>query len=431
MRLVDRRPANLGGAQWHNAVLPWQFEAAQVEPPVRPEGLGPQPSAAHFFGPDHRDAFTVNDSPVVRADMVALGRRLRERACNAGVELLDESEITSVDVDSDGRMRAIEIDRDRDRGGGALRLEAELFVDASGRQGVLRESSPALRPWCPEVSAEELCSAGDHDVRIDDADGAGRFLDRHGAQPGETVTVLGPDGGWSTHAVTVSADLVTATVLVGCVASGPSRTAPHQMAQVRTDLPWLGDVISGGFGVIPLRRPFARFASGGLALVGDAACQVFPAHGSGIGLGLIAGTLLAETVADADDCGDESTLWSYQSRYQQRYGGTLAAFDAFRRMTTVLGTDGVARMVHAGLLNEELTRSGLDQRWQVPGLADTLRSFQRLARVSSVAATMVPWLARAAALHKIGPQYPDQVDLAALARWDGRVRRLLGALPTP
>ena len=96
--------------------------------------------------------------------------------------------------------------------------------------------------------------------------------------------------------------------------------------------------------------------------MGDAACHVFPAHGSGIGLGLIAGTLLAETVAGADDCGDESTLWNYQYRYQQRYGGTLAAFDAFRRMTTALGSDGVARMVHAGLLNEELTRSGLDQR---------------------------------------------------------------------
>ena len=65
----------------------------------------------------------------------------------------------------------------------------------------------------------------------------------------------------------------------------------------RADEPWLGESISGGSGVIPLRRPYARFTAPGLALVGDAACQVFPAHGSGIGMGLIAGRMLADAVA--------------------------------------------------------------------------------------------------------------------------------------
>ena len=365
--------------------------------------------------------------------MAELGRRLRTRAVEAGVEMLDSAEIIDVETDGDGRLCAVEIVRNHggDGLGRPLRLEAALFVDASGRQGALRGTASALTRWCPDVRDEELCSAGDHEFRVSDRDGARRFLARHGAEAGQAVTILGPAGGWSTRAVTVAEDLQSAAVLVGCIASGPRRTAPHLQASARADLPWLGDVLSGAFGVIPLRRPFARFTAPGLALVGDAACQVFPAHGSGIGLGLIAGTLLADTVAGADDCGDESVVWDYQYQYQHSYGGTLAAFESLRRMTTELGTSGVRDMIRAGLIDAELTRVGMDQRWHLPSLAAAPAAALRLASVPSVAAKMVPRMVRARTLATIGTKYPAGVDLAALEQWDAKVRRLLGALPQP
>ncbi len=434
--LVDRRAGDLSGAQWHNGVLGWQFAEAQVEPPV-PSEQGDRAPVTHMFGPDGFRAATVTGSPVVRADMAALGRTLRDRACEAGVELLDSSKVSRVDTDRTGRLRAIVVDRggDTDDGdtdhGEQLRLEAELFVDASGLHGALRSASPALSPWCADVAGEELCSAGDHHLHVTDRDGARRFLEAHGAEPGESVTVLGLAGGWSTRSVTVSEGLDTAAVLVGCIASGRHRTAPHMLERTRSDLPWLGEVVSGGVGVIPLRRPFARFTAPGLALVGDAACQVFPAHGSGIGLGLIAGTLLAESVIAAEDCGDEATLWAYQHRFQSEYGGTLAAYDCLRRMATELGTDGVTRMIRAGLLDGEVTRTGLDQRWQVPRPAEIPAQLRRFARVPSVAATMVPRLARAGLLSRAGARYPDELDVVALARWDRSVERLLGSRPIP
>ncbi len=430
--LVDRRSGDLAGAQWHNGVLGWQFAAARVEPPV-PAGDEHRGNVSHIFGPDGRRAATITDSPVVRADMAALGRRLRDLACEAGAELLDTSEMSSVDTDSAGRVRAIEIDRLRNEAGGGetLRLEADLFVDASGLQGALRGASPALSPWCTDVPSDELCSAGDHHLRVVDPDGARRFVEAHGAEPGQSITVLGPAGGWSTRAVTVSEDLATAAVLVGCIASGPRRTAPHMLASTQADLPWLGEVISGGAGVIPLRRPYARFTAPGLALVGDAASQVFPAHGSGIGLGLMAGTMLAEAAAGAADCGDEATLWNYQHRFQREYGGTLAAYDSLRRMATELGTEGVTRMIDAGLLSGELTRTGLDQRWQVPRPAELPKQVLRFTRAPSLAAKMVPRLGRAGLLSKIGARYPADPDVSMLAHWDRKVVRLLGARPAP
>ena len=36
------------------------------------------------------------------------------------------------------------------------------------------------------------------------------------------------------------------------------------MADLRVEEPWIGEPIHGGFGVIPLRRPYARFTAPGL-----------------------------------------------------------------------------------------------------------------------------------------------------------------------
>jgi flavin-dependent dehydrogenase len=417
--LLERRAARAGGAQWHNGVLDWQFVQAGLDPPAPPE-RATAGGVAHLFGPDGTRAVTVHDSPIVRADMGRLGTRLRDLAADAGVEIVDEVGALAVDVVG-GRLAAVEAR--------SLRFEAPLFVDASGRRGTLRRRSPVLRRWCPEVRGDELCTAADHHLRIDDPDGAKRFLERHDAEPGDSVTVVGLAGGFSTRAITVSADLDEASILVGCLANGRYGTGPSMLTQARADEPWLGSSISGGAGVIPLRRPYARITAPGLALVGDAASQVFPGHGSGIGMGLMAGSRLADTVADAADLGDEQVLWRYQAAFQHEHGGLLAAFDAFRRMSTALGGPGVARMVRAGLLTEDMTRGGLDQRWQTPPPAGIPAMVARLASVPGVAARMLPMLARGQLLRAEGARHPDEADEQALARWDARVERLLGPLP--
>jgi flavin-dependent dehydrogenase len=422
--LLERRPAGTAGARWCNGVLDRHFERAGLEPPRGAERVA-EAATVHLFGPQGRHAVTVAPSPVVRADMRLLGARLRAMAADLGVEVVDRVEIAGLDLHR-GRPTSLTLAR---HGGPPLRVEAPLFVDASGRRGVLGRRVDALAPWCPPVRGGELCSASDLEMRVDDVDGARRFLERHGAAPGETVTVVGPAGGFSTRAITVSEDLDAVDVLAGCLADGRHGTGPSMVADLRAEEPWIGGPFAGGSGVIPLRRPYARFTAPGVALVGDAACQVFPAHGSGIGMGLIAGKVLAEAVAAAGDPGDATALWGYQAAYQRELGGLLAAFDAFRRMSTDLGTGGVASMVAAGLATESSIVAGLDQRWATPGRADLARSARGLARNPRLAAVMVPWLARAQRLTSVGGSHPDRPDVAALARWDQRVGRLLGRVP--
>jgi len=428
--LLERRAAHRAGAQWHNGVLDWQFARAGLAPPEGPERADAG-RVTHLFGPDGAHGVTVHDSPVVRADMHLLGVRLRALATDTGVELVDHVASLDVDVRRD-RIIAVEVTTDRTDGAprNAIRFEAPLFVDASGRRGVLRRHVPALARWCPEVRGSELCTASDHHIRIDNPDGAKRFLERHGAKPGEAVTVVGLEGGFSTRAITVSQDLEQASVLVGCLADGRHSSGPRMMAATRVAEPWLGASISGGSGVIPLRRPFARFTAPGVALVGDAACQVFPAHGSGIGMGLIAGRMLADAVGEHADPGDEQVLWNYQASFQHEHGGVLAAFDAFRRMSTALGGEGVRRMIRAGLLTEDMTRGGLEQRWQTPPLSRLPTMARKLAAVPGVAMAMLPSLASGQRLWRMGPRHPHLVDVLALERWDAAMKGMLGPLPS-
>ena len=442
--LLERRAAADGGAQWHNGVLDWQFVRAGLEPPAPPE-RGHAGGVTHLFGPDGTHGVTVHDSPVVRADMGRLGARLRTLALDAGAELVDH--VGSLTVELRGRrLVAVEVAGGGPGGGsgggpgggsgggpgggpGPLRVEAPLFVDASGRSGVLRRRTPVLDRWCPLVRGDELCTAADHHLRVADRDGAKRFLERHGANPGEGVTIVGLDGGFSTRAITVSEDLDEVAILTGCLANGRYSSGPRMLGAALADEPWLGASISGGSGVIPLRRPYSRITAPGLALVGDAACQVFPAHGSGIGMGLIAGRMLADAVVGAPDPGDEQVLWGYQAAFQHEHGGLLAAFDAFRRMSTALGGRGVAEMIRAGLLTEDMTRGGLDQRWQTPPPSGVPAMAARLATVPGVARKMLPMLGRGQLLRPTGSQHPAVADEAALARWDARVERLLGSRP--
>lgn len=423
--VVERRAFDDGGAHWHNGVPPWMFDRAGVTRPEPPEIDG-STGRRHLIAADGTRVVTVTN-PILSVDMSALGNRLRAEARDAGVRIVEHAADPVVGV-RDGRCTSLTVKGSLD---GAARerctIRAGLVVDASGLRGVVRRASPALDAWCPTVRGPDLCSAGDHRFTVADRAGAEAFLARFGAEPGDGVVEVGTDGGFSTRSIQVSTDLGQASVLVGCLADGRSSTAPRMLADLRNREPWLGEPIHSGVGVIPLRRPYARFTAPGVALVGDAACQVFPGHGSGIGIGLIAGTMLAERVADASDPGDEHILWGYQADFHRTYGGLLIAFDGLRRMSTALGTSGVTELAHAGLMRPRLTVATLEQRQGTPSLGDLLPMVSGLSKHPRLAAAVVPRMVRNQVAASTAARYPASPDERRLARWDRRVAALIGA----
>lgn len=446
--LIERRPLNDGGAQWHNGVLDWQFERAGLNPTTPPE-RSPRVRRLHMFDPTGRHAFTLEDPPTVSANMSLLGHRLRTLAAERGVRMFDHAMDLDVRLDGDRivsvGLRAANAEpvtaeltshlsgADHPTASEELQIEATLFVDASGRQGALRKHSPLLDKWCPTVRGDELCSASDFRFRIADRSGARKFLDGHGASPGETITSVGIAGGFSTISINVAEGLDQVSVLVGCLANGRYGTGPRMLEAVRRSNAWIGEPGSGGSGVIPLRRPYSRFTAPGLALVGDSACQVFPAHGSGIGFGLIAGRMLADAITASSspvDIGDESVLWSYQADFQRESGGALAAYDGFRRMSTALGSSGIGTMLSSRLMTESMARSGLNQVWDTPPVSETASMAPRLVRVPRLASQILPMLLRSQLAGRIAGHHPVTPDPEEIERWDTRLNRVLGTPPS-
>lgn len=119
-----------------------------------------------------------------------------------------------------------------------------------------------------------------------------------------------------------------------------------------------------------------------------------------------------------------------QAPFQHEFGGLLGAYDALRRLTTRLGETGVAALMRAGVTGPSTLRAGLEQRWAAPPAGEVARSVQNLAREPSLAAQVLPALARARLLLSHGRSHPTDVDLVALDRWDRRTTTLLGALPS-
>lgn len=416
--LLEQRAADKGGARWDNGVLARHFELAQLDPPRPPECT--QRGATVMVGPDGT-SFELADNPVLDTDMRALGARLLDGALAHGAQVVDHVRDVQVVVHGD-RVRRL-----RYRVGDTLcEVEADLVVDASGRHGVLRRQVPVLQRWCPDVTPAGLCSAAQYAHEVTDPTAAAEFLARHDAGPGGTVSFVGFAGGFSLLSIAVSADLSTASVLTGTLGAREWGTGPSLMSLARARHPWIGPAEFGGAGLIPLRRPYPRFTAPGLALVGDAASQMFPAHGSGIGISLAAGAMLADAATSADDPGDERALWRYQSSFQRTHGGTLAAYDVVRQLSTRLGTRGVTEMFRSGLVGPDSTAAALRQEWWSPSASELPRLGAGLATRPGLAARVLPALARASAAHRLYAAYPDEPDDGALRQWSRRVDALLG-----
>lgn len=418
--VLERRAEGTSGARWINGVLDWQYERAGIAraaPPERRHG----PGTAIMVSPSGRHRFAIADNPVVEADMRELSARLARDAVAAGASIRWGVTDPTLEVDW-GRPSAL---RARTAEGAELRIVADLFVDASGRAAVLRKQLPELRAQCPDVVPADTCSAEQLVLTIADRDGALAFLKDHDADLGDAVVALGVEGGYSTINIRVDESLEEVSVLTGSIPSLGHATGPAMVKAVRELHPWIGETIFGGSGLIPLRRTYDRFTTPGVALVGDAACQVMAGHGSGIGFGLIAGKVLAEAIGADGDPGDATRLWAYQARFLREFGATLAAYDAVRRMSVALGPAGVEELFASGVFGEPLVRPGLDQRLARLGAGDALGAGRALATRPHLARVVLPALAAMGAAQPLYATYPPRPDPRAFSAWQAAARAAL------
>ena len=393
--VLERRKLENAGAHWHNGVPGWSFDAAGIARPVAPELV----AANHPFhlvagwGPTR---VVVTGHDVLEVDMARLVARLQGAARAAGAVLVDDVRVIGCDG---GHL---------DTSAGPF--DARWIVDASGLGGV------GLLPT-PPVAREDICTATQRTYAVSDVPAAEAWFRERGVTPGDTLCHASVAGGFSIINVRLHGDLLA--ILTGTIPAGDIPSGRALLEDFVAELPWVGERRSGGSSPIPLRRPYDVLASDRVALIGDAACQVFAAHGSGISAQLVASRVLAEALADG------SGPRGYQRRWQRRWGGLFAAYDIFRRFSETLDADDLARLMRAGVMRPDTVADGMAQRWPRLGPARLAGIARGAARDPRAVAHLVPVIARMGLARGLFAVYPSDPD--RLGAWQRLVARMLGS----
>jgi menaquinone-9 beta-reductase len=414
--LVERGALAAAGARWVNGVTPEMFDRARIQRPMPPELRG----RGFPFGIRDRSGLhcvTVPESPVWGVDMRLLVARLHRFAESAGVTIFEHLRPTAFIFDGERPVVLRGVRSPQGRPATPVNLRARLFVDAAGMSGILRTMVPAMERLSRRIPRTDMCSAGQEVRQLASRRGAREFLDRYGAASGEAIAFTGVEGGFSTLAVQVHLDAGEVDILTGVIADGQHGSGRDLLAEFVQRERWVGARKFGGNGVIPLRRPHDRLAVAGLALCGNSACQVFPAHGSGIGTGLVAGRILAESVAKQEDPGSMAALRQYEVNYQRELGRIAAAYDVFRRFSQRLSTDDVAGLLAAGLISPTLSAAGLAQTLPRLTLNDLKQMARAAARAPRLALRLLPSVLRMHSAYLLYGAYPRLEKAMPLWVW--------------
>lgn len=395
---IDRRPLEQAGAQWLNGVPESAFDRAGFARPTAPELRGAGGNfhlVAGWDGPQ----VVISGHEVLEVDMRFLSRRLRALAREAGASFEGSCRVSGFQERPGGGVVV-----DSSRGS----LSARWLVDASGLTGarLLNQAT---------VSPRDLCAAAQQVHRVQDEYAARAYFESRGVRPGSALSFSGVAGGFSVLTVRLDGDEVS--ILTGSIPSEGHASGLSILKRFVSEQDWVGPRLFGGARAIPLRRPLDCIASGSVALVGDAACQVFPAHGSGIAAGMIAARYLADALADGRDVAGYAVDW------QREYGALYAAYDVFRRFSQTLRVEEVARLVETGLLDADGCLAGLNQQWPRLGPGALLARGLGAVKAPALAVRFLPVLLRMGLVAAMYRCYP--VEGARRRFWSSRVARQL------
>lgn len=415
---LDRRPLDQAGASWVNGVSRGAFTGAGLPLPEGDELRG-QGGTFHLVAGWGPTRVSAQPREHLEVDMRLLVARLQQRARAAGAELLGDTHVRAVCDDRGEPYRPLAAAGDQAGDSSALvvttdagEVRARTLVDASGLAGArLLEQAP--------VPAEHLCAAAQENLRVVDEQAARAYFHAHGVALGDTLCFTGMAGGYSI--VNVRSDGDHVSILTGSIPALGVPSGKQLLDRFVVEQPWIGERLFGGARAIPLRRPRDVIGWGRVALIGDAACQVFSAHGSGIGPGLLAARMLADSLASG------AGPYDYAVRWQRRHGGLMAASDLFRRLSQRFDPRDLEQMIARGLMDRAAVEAGLAQQIPALPLAAIPSKLVGLARMPRTTARLARTVARMAWARRLYAAYPARPsDVPA---WSRKVALLFGDPP--
>lgn len=423
--LIEKRRFAKAGPSWVNGIYLDSFDEVGLAKPAGEE-IDLAGFDVLFFSADMQQRLHLNASAFTNVRMRPFADRLHRAAFAAGVTGFEEMHLVETRFlgERPAELLFVHGAPDEHEAKDRMAVKAKLFVDATGLHGALRRQIASIHEIHGEHDDSDLCTAVQENCHIADVGAAREFLRRHNILPGTMVSILGTAGGYSTMTVHVSPDLKEVGLLAGSIKDNRVLTGAQMLKRFREEHSWVGERIFGGGGTIPLRTPLEMLSAPGVAVVGNAANQVFSTHGSGVVPALQSARLLANAVRGAKDPGDADALWQYTAAFQRTLGAKLAAYNLFRRFSQSLSGEEIGKMFRYGFMTEPMVFAGMKQDLPAPSVGTGLSVLTTVFRDLPFAAKLVRALAAMPLVLLHYRNFPMSRDAAKFAAWVERARAL-------
>ena len=323
--LIDRKPQQLVGQKvCGDEISKSHFDATGIDYPTESE-ISSIISGADVYPPNLKNELKVRgwqEFDGWTVNRLAFGQRLLNEAIHAGAGFLQEHRANQPLL-RNGQVIGVEVtDIKHDE---IKSFGSKLLIDASGFAGVIRNKIDNV--LVEKIIAKEdiaLCYREILSLKIPLA------------EPTVARVFLGGESAPQGYAWIFPKGIQQVNAGIG-ITGGKGRGSPKAyFERFKKVYPLLfGSTGQGGNGgAVPVRRPLMSLVADGVAFVGDAALQVNPIHGGGIGPGMRAGIILGEVAKEAIARKNLSAegLWTYNTRFLANFGSRLASLEIFRRL---------------------------------------------------------------------------------------------------
>jgi digeranylgeranylglycerophospholipid reductase len=367
---------------------------------------------------DHRLRMEGPTTTGMSFNRLKMGQWFVGLAEQAGAEVMASTRVKKL-LFENGKVSGLRIDTE---GVAEKDLTSRIVVDATGATGMLRMQMPESSPIERQIASEDRMVAWRDiyetpDFNFETPDILEIFWDQNETLGGYTWVF--PQG---KNRVNVGNGVMTID----------GHRNPKDIQYDFVKKTWIDTwgeirVLDSGGGVAPIRRPIDTMVDDNFMLVGDAACQVNPIHGGGIGSSMLGGAHAGITASEALERNDTSieSLWAYNPRYHKSYGSKQAALDIFRWFLLNITNEDIdfafkKQIIKASdLLDTSMTgevKFGAGEKFK--RLVAGFGKIPLLLRVSKVASLMND-------IRVVYSQYPGSPkDLAA---WTSRLKPLYDA----
>lgn len=373
--LIDlKKKQDIGLKVCGDAIGKHHFEHLGLKPPAGAE-LERVMEGIRVFSPDNETIFDVRGEGLsgFLLNRHAFGQRLLKDAVDAGAVLWDSTQVLEPIVEN-GYVKGIKAKHPKTQS--STELTAKVTVEASGFPAILRKKLPRNLGIDAEVESKDV-EACYREIRE---------LKQPLENPELCQIYISQEitpGGY--YWIFPKADnKVNVGLGVAMTKGFPNPKNILYKHILPKPVFKNSKIVEGGAWCVPTRRPLDNMVGNGVIIVGDAACQVNPIHGGGIGPSMKGGTIAGKTIIDAFEKGNWSRdgLWAYNINYMEVYGLKQAGLDIFRKLLQATDDEELNYgMAYKLITEEDLLQASLGQDFKINISEKAVRVFRGIRNI--------------------------------------------------